>query len=173
MDSKGTQPWRVTGVNEVAEANEEFSKILFSQMKKNAADEANLLLSPFSAITVLSMAASGAGGKTEKQMVSGLHLLDLTSAVRGFKEIFESLELNENFTLLFANAAFVSKDCYILSEFKEKIHDNFNADVREVTFKKNEEAAASINDWVKSMTKEKIKDLVCKDSINENTRLIL
>merc|ERR1711862_45612 len=108
-------------LRKVGVANEEFSTDLYLQMKKEAADDANILFSPFSASAVLSMAAAGSGGKTEKQMTAGLHLPDISS----------------------------------------------------VNFVDNVAAAKNINSWVKDMTKDKIKDLIDADSINDLTRLIL
>jgi len=160
-------------LKKVGVANDEFATDLYSQMKKDAADDANILFSPFSASTVLSMAAMGAGGKTEKQMTTGLHLPDMTSAASGYKQVIPALRTNENFTLETANAAFVMKDYEIVSNFKESLHLNFHADISPVDFGDNVAAAKNINSWVKDMTKEKIEDLIDKDSINALTRLIL
>merc|ERR1712227_1056139 len=160
-------------LRKVGVANEEFSTDLYLQMKKEAADDANILFSPFSASAVLSMAAAGSGGKTEKQMTAGLHLPDMTSAASGYKQVIPALGTNENFTLETANAAFVMKDYKIVAKFKESLHLNFHADISPVNFGDNVAAAKNINSWVKDMTKEKIKDLIDPDSINDLTRLIL
>merc|ERR1712025_1259670 len=48
-------------LRKVGVANEEFSTDLYLLMKKEAADDANILFSPFSASAVLSMAAAGSG----------------------------------------------------------------------------------------------------------------
>jgi len=160
-------------LRKVGVANEEFSTDLYLQMKKEAADDANILFSPFSASAVLSMAAAGSGGKTEKQMTAGLHLPDMTSAASGYKQVIPALRTNENFTLETANAAFVMKEYEILAKFKESLHLNFHADISPVNFGDNVAAAKNINSWVKDMTKDKIKDLIDADSINDLTRLIL
>merc|ERR1712025_198526 len=70
-------------------------------------------------------------------------------------------------------AAFVMKDYEILAKFKESLHLNFHADISPVNFGDNVAAAKNINSWVKDMTKDKIKDLIDPDSINDLTRLIL
>ena len=61
-------------VDSVAAATEMFSRDLYRVMMSVSAEDDNLLLSPYSAAMVLTMATAGAHGNTEQQMKTGLHI---------------------------------------------------------------------------------------------------
>ena len=73
-------------IRKVTMANEQFATDLYMQLKKKGADDANILFSPFSVSAVLSMAAAGSGGNTERQMTAGLHLPDMATVASGYKQ---------------------------------------------------------------------------------------
>ena len=58
-------------------------------------------------------------------------------------------------------------------EFVTLLKDNFNSEVQELNFAKNKESAETINQWVSDKTKEKIKDLIQMDDLDEKTRMVL
>ena len=61
-------------VDDVAAATEKFASDLYLQMVGAGSEEDNILVSPYSAAMVLSMAAVGAGGDTRTQLLRGLHV---------------------------------------------------------------------------------------------------
>ena len=61
-------------VDDVAAATEQFASDLYLQMVGAGSEEDNILVSPYSAAMVLSMAAAGAGGNTRKELLRGLHV---------------------------------------------------------------------------------------------------
>ena len=60
-----------------------------------------------------------------------------------------------------------------MRKFLESLDVHFNAEIFPVNFNDSAAAADFINSWVKDMTKDKIKDLIERGSINDLTRLIL
>ena len=50
---------------------------------------------------------------------------------------------------------------------------SFHSDIKTMNFGDSEAAADTINKWVEDRTRNKIKDLIQPDMINEDTRLIL
>jgi len=158
-------------VGMVARAADKFSKDLYGVIKEG--DKGNVLYSPYSVATVLAMLSEGARGETLKMMRTRMYLPEAESLRRGYRDSIPALRTNENFTLDTANTGFVMKDYKLLEEFKTLLHENYHADMSELNFADNEYAARMINDWVKSMTRDKIKDLIPADSLNGLTRLVL
>ena len=157
----------------LASATDMFSRSLFMEMAKEKTGDDNLLMSPYSASLVLSMATSGAGGDTKTEMMTGLRLPDTKTAGSGWSQVISALRSNENFTLESANAAFTMKDFDVLASYRESLHDIYHSDIRPVNFGEPEEAAQTINSWVSDMTNKKIDKLIEKDMVNGNTRLVL
>jgi len=158
-------------VESVSRAAEEFSKSLYGVVKET--EEGNILFSPYSVAAVLAMLSEGARGKTLDMMRRTMHLPKAETLRAGYKDSIPALRTNENFTLDTANTAFVMKEFQVLEEFKTSLHENYHADMSSVDFADNEKAARTINDWVKSETRDKIKDLIPADSLSALTRLVL
>src|SRR5262249_52319391 len=63
---------------------------------------------------------------------------------------------------------------HFIPEFQKAVADFYDGAFNEVNFVGlPDEAVTTINDWVSDKTREKIKELVRRDSIDEDTRLIL
>ena len=157
----------------LASATEKFSRCLFAEMVKQKSGADNLLMSPYSASLVLSMAASGAGGDTKTEMMTGLRLPDDGTAKSGWGQVIPALRSNKNFTLESANAAFTMKNFDVLASYRESLHNIFHSDISSVNFGEPEEAAQTINSWVSDMTNKNIEKLIEKDMVDQNTRLVL
>ena len=155
----------------MSKAAEEFSKSLYGVVKDT--EEGNILFSPYSVAAVLAMLSEGARGETLAMMKRTMHLPEEETLRAGYKDSIPALRSNENFTLDTANTAFVMKEFQVLEEFQTSLHENYHADMSSVDFAENEKAARTINDWVKSQTREKITDLIPADSLNSLTRLVL
>ena len=102
-----------------------------------------------------------------------MHLPDSESLRKGYKDVIPALRTNDNFTLDTANTGFVMKDFKVLEDFKTILHEIYHATISELDFRQREEAARIINDWVKSKTQDRIRDLKNDDSLNAMTRLVL
>jgi len=139
-------------VESVARAAEQFSKSLYGVVKET--EKSNILFSPFSVAAALAMLSEGARGETLDMMKKTMHLPEADSLRAGYKDSIPALRSNENFTLDTANTAFVMKDFKVLEEFQTSLHENYHAAMSTVDFADNEKAARTINDWVKSETRD-------------------
>ena len=162
---------RKAEVKAASEAAEKFSKSLYGVIKRG--EEGNILFSPYSVAAVLAMLSEGARGDTLDMMRRTMNLLKAETLRAGYKDIIPTLSTNENFTLDTANTAFVMKEFQVQEEFKTSLQEIYQADMSSVDFADNEKAARTINDWVKSETREKITDLIPAKSLNALTRLVL
>lgn len=77
-------------------------------------------------------------------------------------------------TLVLANGLFLESTIEVNRLFKDALKKHFHADSHMVNFASNaEEARKQINVWVSDNTCKKIPDLMPRDSINSQTRLVL
>ena len=159
-------------VKAVSKAEEEFSKSLYEVIKKSAKKD-NILFSPYSVTVVLTMLSEGARGETLTMMKKKMHLPEAETLRAGYRDIIPALRTNERFTLDTANTAFVMKEFQVLEEFQTCLQENYHAHMSSLDFTENEKAARTINDWVKTQTRDKITDLIPTDSLNALTRLVL
>jgi serpin B len=137
----------------------------------------NLFLSPFSIDVALAMCAVGARGETRRVMVN---LLGAPPGVdeqnRRYADLLKSVngDGNRPFQLVTANALWGQHGYHFKSDFQEAIADFYDGALHVVNFRaKPDEAVATINAWVNDMTRQKIKDLLKRGMIDDDTRLVL
>lgn len=137
----------------------------------------NLIFSPFSISTVLSMALSGARGQTAREMAG---VLDLTYPDSAYDAALASLV--ERITkaangggneLLNANGLWVERSFPVLPDFRQTLAAVYGAPLRQLSFAQAEAARAEINSWTDEHTKGKIRELFGPGSLNADTRLVL
>jgi len=160
----------VDEVKGVAASNEQFSNKMYDMLR---GEEGNLIMSPFSVSGVMAMVSAGAGEGTLQQIMSGLSFPSPAILQLGYRDAIPALRSTDNFTLEAANSVFAMKDFSVLPEYQEVLHRSFHASIQSVDFADSNGAARLINDWVEKMTRDKIKDLIKADMLNDLTRLVL
>ncbi len=146
--------------------------------------DGNLFYSPYSISVALAMTYAGARGETERQMADTLHYrlsqeklhnalngLDLDLASRGKNSGFED---SERIRLNIANAIWGQSGYQFAPDFLDLLAGSYGAGMRTVNFAENPEGSRkAINDWVAESTEDRIRDLIPKKGITEQTRLVL
>ena len=165
-------------VGKVAKGNNEFNKKLYSQLA--ASKNENVIFSPISVESVMSMLLAGAKGETETQIRTALCLPDDDLLHTGLNEILEVMrdegfvDKETNFTIQLANRIYTHKDYVIKNEFLELNKKLYYVEPESVDFVNNgEHTRGMINTWVKQETNDKIKDLLPPNVITPDTRLVL
>ena len=144
---------------ETREADEAFSgallrlgSLLLQKMREEKPGE-NLLISPLSVLTALTMTANGAAGETLTQMEQvlggGLKREDLNAYLAGW---YQKLAASEDLTLSFANAIWFKDDpeLVVKDSFLQTNVDHFTAAIRRAPF--NQETLRDINQWTDANT---------------------
>jgi serpin B len=160
----------------VTAGNNKFALELYQKLQSQ---QGNLFLSPYSISTALAMTSAGARGQTEKQMAQTLCFGPVKN--EQFHETFGKIikQLNASgakggYELTVANALWGQKDYKFLPDFLTLVRENYGGDLRQVDFvKQTEEARKTINAWVESKTKDKIKELIKPGTLDSMTRLVL
>jgi serpin B len=136
----------------------------------------NLVISPASITTALTMTWGGAKGETAAQMSKVLHLegtADEVMATSG--QLARSLqEPSRPVVFRIANQLFCEKTYTLVPVFVEKTRAAFGAPLELLDFKTAPEPArVYINEWVEGKTEKRIKDLIPSGGVKLDTRLVL
>ena len=158
-------------VDRVAKGNTEFGGRLYNLLRK---DSGNIIMSAFSVSAVMAMATSGASEETLAQMTSGMSFPSTEDMVIGYRDVIAALGTdNSDFTLEVANTIFGEEELDILPVFEETLVQHFGASIQKTNFRNKKEAALLINNWVKEVTREKIRNIIQPDMLNSLSKLVL
>jgi serpin B len=160
---------------ELTKDHREFALSLYPVL--DTADD-NLIFSPYSIASCLSMVYVGARGETAMQMQSVLHLkVDRKSIGKTTSALGLSLQPKKkedtNYQLNIANALWVDQGIFLLTDFRYVIEQQFNAKLGILNFTQSANALTTINQWVAQQTENKIPSLLAANDINALTRLVL
>lgn len=153
-----------------------------------ATGDANLCLSPYSIESALAMTFAGADGATRDEMARVLHLGKDDSVHASFRALQRQLDefakegaksddldgSEEPITLLVASRLFAQKGYDFQEKFFSLVKEHYGAPVELVDFIKDALGVTQqINTWVLEQTRERIRDLIARDALTAETRLVL
>ncbi|HEV2811672.1 MAG TPA: serpin family protein [Solirubrobacteraceae bacterium] len=149
----------------------------FALQQKLGDPETNLAVSPYSVTHALALAYAGARGRTREQLGRALRFPedgeDLHPALNALDRAIESRDGKQT-TIDTANAAWGLPAYPWKGDFLEVLARHHGAGMRTVDFIRDREGAAkAIDEWVRSGTRGKIRDLFSADDFNDLTRLVL
>lgn len=147
-----------------------FSQNLYQAITKNVA---NLVYSPFSTHTALTMAYLGAKGDTEHEMNSTLELMRLTDPHQAYYDLLYDLKDVTDVKVLIANGMWVNPTLSIVEKYKNDLVSLYNADVENINLNAVEGPEDSINKWVSNKTENHITTILEKGKITSATQVIL
>ena len=153
----------------------DFAASIYQQLARG---QENLVFSPFSVFTALSMTLEGARGQTARQIAAALHqpypnpqyaqsLAALTS------ELAKTAGGSAS-TLLNANALWIDRGFRVQADFRKTLETAYGAPPGEVDFSTDTESARrQINSWTGQHTNGKIPELFSSGSLTNETRLVM
>jgi len=136
----------------------------------------NLVISPASVTTALTMAWGGAQGTTVEQMRKVLHLNGRADEVMATSGQLSRLLQDPSRPVVFriANQLFVEKTYKLEPDYVARTRASFGAPIELLDFKKSpERARVHINEWVEGKTAHRIKGLVPPHGVGPSSRLVL
>lgn len=170
-------PWiadgyQITPESATIEASNRFSFELYKQIKT---DGENILFSPYSISTSVSMVYEGAHGETaeEIQKVFGFNTNETMRLLEN-RKLYEALNKAQSGELDTANALWVQTGYPIEEDFSSKLTDFYHSEAHQQDFIGNpEEARLAINSWVENQTSNRIKNIFPENSLSSDVRLVL
>ncbi|MCC9609317.1 serpin family protein [Blastopirellula sp. JC732] len=170
---KPETPWKDPGDQiRLAKSVNQFGFRLFDQIGQASCD--NLLLSPSGIATAIAMTMSGAAAETLSELTNSLGFpfsdervqtafVDLAANARPGGVEFRS-----------ANRIWGQQSYHFLPEFLRTTRESFGAELGEVDFQQDPEAARQqINAWVAAQTADCIPELIPPQTLNPMSRLVL
>ena len=166
----------VAQTDAVVQGNNAFALALYAKLR--AEDQGNLFLSPYSISTALAMTYAGAKGKTAAEMAEVLHFTvpqeQLHPAFAALTAKLHGDIKKEGYQLRIANRLWGQAGYHFLPTFLQVTRDHYGAELAQVDFAQNTEAARhTINAWVEEKTEKKIKDLIAQGVLDSGTTLVL
>jgi serine protease inhibitor len=157
----------------VMERENAFAWQIFPALNALQEDE-NILISPFSISTALSMTYNGARGETQTAMAEVLDFSDMSTedVNRAYRNLITYLgTADENVTLNIANSIWYDEIFDIVPEFLNVNRDDYDAEVRALDFQ-DPTSVNVINHWVSDKTNEKIETIINEIPANAMMYLI-
>jgi len=158
-----------------ADAVNAFAADLYHEL---AGSEENLVFSPLSISAALAMVYAGAEEETAAQMAKVLHFPESSPEFHAeYGELLGSLREAdglEGLDLNVANSLWRQFDFPFSQEYLDLVQQNYAAGQNDVDFLHETEAARlTINQWIEEQTKGKIRELIGKEDLTEETVLVL
>ena len=162
-----------SGVEATVEAYNGFA---FDLYRRYSSGSGNILFSPYSISTALSMTYEGARGQTAEEMEAVFGFLtNPSNRLPSVAKIYNTLnEEDREYALHTVNALWIQQDYNILKEYVDNIANYYGGDANILDFASEpEESRLIINEWVEDRTNDRIKDLFPAGSIDSLVRLVL
>ncbi len=164
-----TEPYQ----REIIDSANTFALSLFCSTLDDVKGGGNVLISPFSVSTALSMTINGAAGLTFDDMRSTLGFGEKTLKQINdtyHKLIAEMVPVDSRVVLELANSVWVEKQFQPKETFINAIKDYYEAEARAID-KTDPSAVTMVNDWIARKTHDKIKDML--DGLHPDMEMLL
>lgn len=164
---------RAYAVDELSSFSENNNTFAFNMFRELDSDK-NIVFSPFSIYTALSITSLGAGGATKDEFDKVLNNnLPIEQFHQSYKDVIDSASVGSN-KFNIANALWLDNGFQAEEDFLNTSNDLFNTHIENLDFQNNpKDSADTINSWIEQNTNGLIKNLLSSSSINSNTRMIL
>ncbi|MBQ3124323.1 MAG: S-layer homology domain-containing protein [Clostridia bacterium] len=135
-------------------------------------DDANYMFSPLSIKMALALAANGAEGETQQEILDTIGITDLDQYNESVKSMIKSYSESDLLKIDISNSIWINSDNTpqkFSKEYSNKVTEYFNAESDTVT---NKTALPRINGWVNDKTHGKIPTIIGEDNIDFGAMLI-
>jgi len=147
---------------EVIDSANRFAFDLFSPILDEAKGDENILISPFSISSALSMTLNGASGETLEAMKKALRVEGKTLEQINDTYLMlmtQMVPVDERVVLEIANSVWVEKRLSVKQKFMTDVQNWYKAEAQGIDVL-NPDAVKIVNDWIADMTHDKITDML-------------
>ncbi len=157
----------------VVEAGNAFAFDIFREFLNGAGESQNVIMSPLSISSALSMALNGANGDTRDAMLTALRLKGLTPETinDSYKNLTEAiLSVDSRVLIKIANSVWTEEDFAVKQAFIDILTNYYSAE--DVSFDIHDPATPGlVNKWIEDHTNGLIKNMI--DRLDSNTVMLL
>lgn len=158
---------------EVIDSANRFAFDLFRPVINDAKGEENIMISPFSITSALSMALNGAAGETYEAMIKTLRIEDKTLQQINetyLKLMTEMVPVDVRVIVEIANSVWVEKHISAKKPFMDALETWYKAEARDIDIN-DPHALDIVNDWIADKTHDKITDML--DHLESDLAMLL
>ena len=158
---------------EVIDSANKFAFGLFKSILDDSKGIDNIMISPFSISSALSMTLNGATGETFEAMKKALRLEGRTLEQINdtyLKLMTEMVPVDERVVLEIANSVWVEKRFNVKQKFITDVQNWYKAESRGIDIT-NPDAVKIVNGWIAEKTHDKITDML--DNLDPNLAMLL
>lgn len=137
-----------------------FGVDLYQQLR-NENPLQNIIMSPYSVQSAMTLALMGAHGQTLTELEAALdydRTLSKQDIAEGYRNVIRAFDTEEGLSV--ANKLYVNPELRFKSEFRENVVSYLKSDVEAIEFSDASSAANHINQWVEIETHGKIKEAI-------------
>lgn len=133
------------------------------------------MISPFSVWSLLILMVEGAAGNTLAELQQTLRINQDTTFIReAYKRINTALKVNTTTVQVSTlQALFPDRNRPVDREYEDTIERIYEASLVPVNFQNSIDAASIVNDFVKTQTRNLIKQLVYPEDLNEAQMILV
>ncbi len=147
--------------------NQENDNLTFAdKLNQNMPNDKNYMISPLSIKMALLMAANGATGETQEEILKATGVKDLNVYNESTRQMLDKYSESDILKLNVSNSIWINSDKTpqrFSNDYKETLAKNFDATSDIVT---DEDAVSKINGWVNEKTEGKIPTIINKENKN-------
>ena len=160
----------------LAQNNNDFAFKLFKKLYSD--EDKNIFFSPYSISEALAMVYAGAKNETKMQIASVFNFDTKNDTLlhNSFNGLNLHLTNRDNNHSIFevSNSIWVQKDYFIFESYLTFLETNYGIPIRNLDFlNKPESSREQINEWIEEKTHQRIKDILDKEAITIDTRVVL
>lgn len=158
---------------EVIDSANSFAFDLFRPIITDSKGSENIMISPFSITSALSMTLNGAAGETFEAIRDALRLEDKTLQEINetyLKLMTEMIPVDKRVVLEIANSVWVEKKFPVKQPFISALQEYYLAEAREIDIA-NPDAVDIVNDWIAEKTHDKITEML--EDLNSDLTMLL
>lgn len=150
-----------------------FAFDIFKNILETARDDENVIMSPLSISSALSMALNGANGATRDSMLQTLRVSGLTPEIinSSYKNLTKALlSVDQRVLISIANSVWAEKNFAVKVPFRNILTEYYNADSKSFDIT-DQSAYVAINSWIEDKTNGLIKNML--SGLEDNTVMLL
>jgi serine protease inhibitor len=155
------------------ESGNSFAFDIFREVLKSAPESNNIIISPLSISSALSMTLNGANATTRDSMIKALRLRDITigEVNQSYKDLAAALlSVDKRVLMSIANSVWIENNFVVKKPFTDVLAGSYNAESKYFDIS-DPTVPAQINSWIESKTNGLIKNMI--DKLNDNSVMLL
>lgn len=150
--------------------DQKFATDLYTQIKD---ETSNVIFSPMSVQSALSLLMFGASGETKQEIKDAMHYNNSNDELiqSKYETLSATIKASSNFKI--ANKIYIAHGHSVKPRFNEIATKSFNSEAQTVKFSDSQKSADIINKWVEDQTNNKIKEFVLASALSDNSKMML